>query len=375
MKKYLMLASVAMAVVTMVACAGKDNPNELDSGKMTLTGEVKGMKEGFLEIASLASDSVVVDSIEVKDGKFSYSTELKEPLPYVLRVANAMSQPLFFFADPGKVTINGPSDSLHTAKIEGGNSQALFSQLNDKLMESRKGEESMRQEFMMAQSTGDTVKMKEVEAKFIEGNEKLVAFAKDLAIANPANVVSAFIAANFLMDPAKIEDLKTVFEKLSPAVKSSYYGDRVDKVIKAAAATAVGSVAPDFSQPGVDGNPLQLSSLRGKVVLVDFWASWCGPCRAENPNVVKAYNKYKEKGFEILGVSLDENAEAWKKAIADDKLVWQQVGDMKGWRNDAAQLYGINSIPASFLLDKEGKIIARDLRGEDLDKKLAEVLN
>ncbi|MES2809852.1 MAG: TlpA disulfide reductase family protein, partial [Bacteroidota bacterium] len=148
------------------------------------------------------------------------------------------------------------------------------------------------------------------------------------------------------------------------------------KSIDEAKVTAIGALAPDFTQPDADGKLIKLSSFKGKYVLIDFWASWCGPCRAENPNVVKAYQKYKSKNFTILGVSLDRpnDKEGWLNAVKKDGLEWTQVSDLKYWSNAAAALYYVQSIPANFLLDPNGKIIAKNLRGTDLDDKLAEVL-
>jgi peroxiredoxin len=140
--------------------------------------------------------------------------------------------------------------------------------------------------------------------------------------------------------------------------------------------TAIGSIAPDFIQNDVNGKPVQLSSFRGKYVLIDFWASWCGPCRQENPNVVRTYHKYKNKNFTVLGVSLDKETAkgAWLAAIKSDGLEWTQVSDLKFWNNMAATLYGVHSIPQNFLIDPQGKIVAKGLRGDDLDDKLQELL-
>jgi peroxiredoxin len=150
--------------------------------------------------------------------------------------------------------------------------------------------------------------------------------------------------------------------------------DRLKERRDVLVATAVGQPAPDFSQAQADGTPLSLSSLKGKLVLIDFWASWCGPCRAENPNVVKVYNKYHDKGFDILGVSLDDNRENWLKAIEDDGLTWNHVSDLAGWKNAVAAQYAVRSIPHTVLVGADGVIIAKNLRGEALEAKIAEIL-
>jgi peroxiredoxin len=153
---------------------------------------------------------------------------------------------------------------------------------------------------------------------------------------------------------------------------SKYYDDLMERV-DILRAVQIGETAPEFIQNDTAGNPLSLSSLRGKYLLVDFWASWCGPCRAENPYVVEAWKKYNSKGFDVLGVSLDSKKDKWIEAIEEDGLTWNHVSDLAYWNNEAAKLYGVNSIPSNVLIDPEGIIIARNLRGEDLQQKLDEI--
>lgn len=191
---------------------------------------------------------------------------------------------------------------------------------------------------------------------------------------NPTSFVSLYLiqqAVGSNPDAAKGEPM---FAFLSPSLQNSEKGKELNELIELGKKTMLGKQAIDFTQPDANGNTISLSSFKGKYVLVDFWASWCAPCRKESPNLVKAYEKYKSRNFEILGVSLDQNKEKWLKAITNDHYSWTQVGDIKGWENAAAREYGIQGIPFNVLLDPNGVIIARNLRGEALEKKLEEVL-
>lgn len=228
----------------------------------------------------------------------------------------------------------------------------------------------------------DTITMNSLRKEYSKFQEEFMKQSEDYVSSHPKAFISALIVDGMFgqMNP-DVAKIKKFYNAFDPSVKNTKPGKGIakklaelEKAQNASAATGVGSTAPDFSAATPDGKTVSLKESMGKVTLIDFWASWCKPCRAENPNVVALYNEMHAKGFNIIGVSLDKDATAWKDAIAQDKLVWNQISNLKYWDEPIAKTYGIQSIPATFLLDANGKIVAKDLRGDALKAKVSELL-
>ncbi|MDR3341093.1 MAG: AhpC/TSA family protein [Candidatus Symbiothrix sp.] len=322
------------------------------------------------------------DSTYAKDNKFEISGNITTPSKALLEVladnTSKKRSRLVFYVENGSILLNS-SDSLENVTIANSKLNAevkewkdftkSVQEANEKLSatyQSASAEEKQSEAFMnQINRVNDSIETKEKElAKIFIGKHPDSFFCLDQLFT---------IYLGYSPDGVEAESL---FASLSPELKNSSDGKKYAAKIESWKNTSIGAIAPNFTQNDPDGNPVKLSDFRGKYVLLDFWASWCGPCRKENPNVVKAYNDYKDKGFTVLGVSLDNEKghSAWLAAIEKDQLTWTHVSDLKYWNNEAAKLYAINAIPANFLLDPNGKIIGRNLRGEALVKKLSEYL-
>ncbi len=314
----------------------------------------------------------VVDSAELIEGKATFSGFLEFPEFYYITMKDQQGGSPFF-ADIGTNIVNISLLKQSQPTVTGSNAHALLDEFNQSIMAIDNKLSELYQQYRQAKTDDDQEKIKELDAQYEVLDAEKKSFMLNFAKKHTNSVVSAYIIkANSYM--FELVELESVANVLDASIATSSDVEWLNKRIAILQSVAIGQPFVDFTQNDTAGNPVVLSeAVKGKYVLVDFWASWCSPCRAENPNVVAAYEKYHDKGFDVFGVSFDKSHDKWLQAIADDQLAWGHVSDLEGWGNAAGKLYGIQSIPQNILINPEGIIIERNLRGEDLQEYLAEL--
>jgi len=317
--------------------------NEKPKEEFSLKGITNGMENGtVLYLDDNSSENNLIDSAIVNNNSFNFQTKLlKTPLQVALRT-KTYSHYRFFWLENNPMKFDGTQTDFRNANVTGSKSENLIHNLHKEI-------DSLSRE---------------------EQINKTIKFVKN----NPNSIVSAYTLSVFSTTWGK-EKTSKLFNKFSEENKNSEYGKKIAKYIELNKDPKVGEKYVNFEMEDTNGKIRKLSDFKDKIVLLEFWASNCGPCRQENPKLVKTYENYNPKGFEIFAVSQDIKKSNWLKAIEKDKLPWLQVSDLKGHNNSASLIYGINSIPDNFLIDKNGIIIGRNLRGEELNKKLEEWLN
>lgn len=341
--------------------------------KFSIKGTIAGVETGKVYLQKVVDGSPQnIDTVDVVDGKFTFTGKMETPDIRVIRL-NDHDYIAQLFLDNSKVNITAKKDSVQAAKIVGCPSQDLFQTYITEVESLNKQMAALQNRYQQAMATNNEDEVKKIQIDHQALMDNMKVFTKNFVKEHNSSAVAAYITLMQLSNQIESAELDTIIAGFPQEINKSEYVIKLKEIAEALRKTAVGVVAPDFTMNDPQGKPIQLSSLRGKVVLIDFWASWCGPCRQENPNVVKMYQQYHDKGFEILGVSLDRTKEEWEKAIKDDQLSWLHVSDLQYWQNKAALLYAVNAIPQTYLLDKEGKIIAKGLRSQELAAKLSEL--
>jgi len=365
--------------IAMISCKDHSSKNPdaiVKDSTYTIIGKIQGVDSGWVYLMHDQSDAHVPDSAKIDSGFFTFTGKADAPEYCLLGIPNNGSREyrLGFFVENGKINLSGKKDSVADATITGSVAQDEYKNYIASRKSLDEEEAKLRDLYDIVEAKKDPRLTDSLKKIFELYEKKQKDFIKEYIKNHPASYVGALqVYQNFSYNPDASE-LETMYNSFAANIQSSSIGKKIKATLEAAQKTAIGNTAPEFSQNDANGKAISLSSFKGKYVLVDFWASWCGPCRVENPNVVKAFQKFHSKGFDILGVSVDEKKDKWMDAIKKDNLNWHQVSDLQGWKNSVAQLYGVEGIPMNFLIDKEGKIIGKGLRGEDLEKKLAEVL-
>ncbi len=312
--------------------------NEKEEARFSLNGKTSGIENGtfiYLDI-----DNKTIDSTKVENNTFVFNSKIPNPQTQIVIRKKDFSQYRFLWAENKPMTFDATKTNFKNANVTGSEAEKLSQLLYTRL---------------------DTIP------------RPWLKYELDFVSKNPNSIVSSSILSTYSTTLGKEKTIE-LYSKLSLKNKNSRFGKEIMRYIELNKEPKVGEQFVDFELENLNGELKKLSNISGKIVLLEFWASWCGPCRQENPNLVKTYEKFNPKGFEILAVSLDQDRESWLKAVKKDNLNWIHVSDLKGQKNKASLIYGINGIPDNFLIAENGKIIGRNLRGEKLNQKLLELL-
>src|SRR6056297_114862 len=377
-----MKKSVLFLMVLVIAFSCNQSPDGF-----VIDGELRGdFEEGtqvFLKKTGDNGQPVELDTTLLVNGKFQFTGKSTEPDIHYIFVDKLQGYTAFVLEN-GTIEYNAQKDSLNFAEVEGTLQNEIFFSYLDKSKALSRQAKSIQEDMQNANGTPNgeaTVAALNDEMKELQ--EEYKSFEIDFIKNNPNGLISALLLDRALsLNTVEVGEIQSMYDALSPEIKNTKSGKKVVESItkkkeleEASKSTAIGAKAPEFSGPNPEGETIALSDVMGKVTLIDFWAGWCRPCRAENPNIVAVYEKYHDKGLNVIGVSLDRTAELWRKAIADDGLTWNHVSNIAYFDDEIAKMYNVQAIPAAFLLDENGIIIAKNLRGSQLEEKVSELLD
>ncbi len=346
-----------------------------DNRGYLITVKTQDLRENYLFLSKRVSGKWInIDSSELKPGEpVQFEGELETPEVLYLRLEDSDKQ-LPFFAENSVIVILPDFDNPENTIVSGSAVHDDFSAYKELFKDLDVKKDAVYQSYLAARKAGNKEKMEEIAAGFDEISAEEMEINKKFIHENEGSWVSPYVIRNNMYHSLSLEELKSAIDNLDSKVENSVYLKEMKEHIDILEKVAVGEKFTDFELPAPDGEMLALSDLTGgNFLLIDFWASWCGPCRRENPHLVALYREFRNHNFDILGVSLDRKRENWLEAIEEDNLSWHHVSDLKGWDSKAGRLYGVKSIPHTVLLNREGIIVAKNLRGEELREKIKEL--
>ncbi len=351
-----------------------------------ISGEIKGLADGtkvFLEKQDISAPSgvVTIDTAIVNKGEFVFEGKAVEPEIHSVRFENTPGA-FIVVVEKGNIKATINKDSIPKAKVTGTFNNEELIKYNEAMLVVQKRmmafEKKHTPTIQAAQQKNDTAVVNKLRKEYTKFNDEFVSANHKYIETSPKSFLSVVLIEGMFNQPEpQIEKIKKFYNALDADVKNTKPGKNIKTKLENLKSVEVGQIAPDFSAKNPEGKMVSLKQSLGKVTIIDFWASWCAPCRKESPNMVALYNEFHAKGLNIVGVSLDRQGEEakWKEAIAMDKLAWTQVSNLKFWEDPIATQYSIKSIPATFILDANGKIVAKNLNGAELKAKIAELLS
>ena len=360
---------------TLIACSnvGKD--------EFILNGTIDGVPDGKIITLEKYDDSlgaVTVDTAKIKAGKFSFKGKVSEPELHSLRVENVQNSS-YVIIENGEIELEIVKDSTFKNKISGtyNNEQLYEFNLKGIAFEKKKKDfgKKFQSKFMVAKNQKDTATMKKIQSDYEKLEKEMKSENEAYLKSHPKALISALLIKSLFGEfEPNITKIETFYKGLDKSIQDTKAGKSILKNLNDFKTVKEGRKAPEFSAPNPEGKPISLNESLGKITIIDFWASWCEPCRKESPNMVKLYSEFHDKGLNIIGVSLDKDAAKWKEAIAKDNLTWIHVSNLKEWKDPIAIQYGIKSIPSTYVLNQYGVVVAKNLTGDALKAKITELL-